>query len=139
MSEEAPTEFDVALATTPAPMPEGSLAERIAATVEDFGINAPPGFVLRMERELHREAFKLAGEALHRLSLRLPRKSAAAVALARVIRGGEGESLREAGRRCGVSAVAILKAERRIRTRARLTPLPFIEDGQTVQSHRGPS
>jgi hypothetical protein len=127
MNEDRPTEFEVALDQTPAPMPEASLAERIAATVEDFGLLVPPGFVLTMERELHREAFKLAGEALHRLSLRLPRHSTAGIALARIIRGPEGKSLREAGRDCGVSGVAILKAERRIQARLRLAVPSLVE------------
>ena len=121
------TEFDVALATTPAaPLPELSEAELIADTLAEHGSEPTPALVTALEQIIHRSAFRLAGEALHRLSLRLPKNSAAAAALARIIRGPEGESLREAGRRCGVSAVAVLKAERRIRTRARLTLDPLL-------------
>ena len=129
MNEQS--KYEVALATTPGPSRELTEAEAIAAAIEDAGVPAPPGLVLTLERLVHRLAFRLAGEALHRLSLRLPKKSAAGVALARVIRGPEGESLREAGRRCRVSHVAILKAEKRLEKALRLPPSPPL-DGNAV-------
>jgi hypothetical protein len=107
-------------------MPEPSEAELIAAALEDAGIVAPPALIFDLERLLHRMSYRMAGEALARLSLRLPRHSTAGVALARIIRGSEGESLREAGRRCRVSHVAILKLERRLRRQLRLPPAPLV-------------
>jgi hypothetical protein len=127
VNENALTEYDIALATTPTPDPTRSEAELIAGVLEDAGIVAPPALVFDLERLLHRMSYRMAGEALARLSLRLPRHSAAGVALARIIRGPEGESLREAGRGCGVSGVAILKAERRIQARLRLAVPPLVE------------
>jgi DNA-directed RNA polymerase specialized sigma24 family protein len=123
-------------------MPEANEAEQVAAVLEDAGIAAPPALVFDLERLLHRLAYRLAGEALHRLSLRLPRHSAAGVALARIIRGPEGESLREAARRCGASGVAVWKAEKRIRQHLRLTPPAtcrndFRDDGKKDRGGRG--
>src|SRR6266700_1970893 len=123
MSEQA-SQFEIALNEVAAPEPERSEAELVADILEAFGVIASRELVLDLERLVDRLAFRRAGEALHRLSLRLPRNSVAGIALARVIRGAEGQSLREAGRQCGVSGVAILKAERRIRKHTRLTVHP---------------
>jgi hypothetical protein len=109
------SEFEVCLDQTPAPRPEVSEAERIAELLEQHGIDARRELVLDLEKILTRLSFKMAGEALRRFALRLPENSAAAVALRRVMLGPGEETTREAGRRCKVSHVAILKAEKRIR------------------------
>ena len=115
MSDSHSSEFDVALATVAAPTPEPSEAQLISDTLAEAGYEVPEHVVFELDKLIDALAMRRAGEALHQLSLRLPRKSAAGAALARVIRGSEGESLRQAGKRCGVSQVAILKAEKRIR------------------------
>ena len=119
MSEAS--QFEIALNEVAAPVPERSEAEEVCGLLADHGVDAPRELVLALERLIDRLAFRRAGEALHRLSLRLPSNTVAGIALARVIRGAE-EPVRESAKRCKVSHVAILRAEKRIRKHLRLPP-----------------
>jgi hypothetical protein len=114
------SEYDIALEQTAAPQPEASDGELIADLLAEHGVEPLPTLVLAVEHLAMRLAYKMAAEALRHWLLSLPRTSAAAAALRRVILNSRDESLRESGRHCGVSHVAILKAEKRLERALRL-------------------
>jgi hypothetical protein len=107
--------FDVALATVAAPeLPLDPCQELENLLLEHFAI-APPALIESLDKLIERHAYALAGEALRRLLKKIPANTASAVALRRVLSGDREETTREAGKRCGVSHVAVLKAEKRLR------------------------
>jgi hypothetical protein len=94
-------------------------AELLEDLLASYGVEPTKPLVLSLERLVSRLSYKLAGEAVRHWLLSLPRTSAAAAALRRVLLHARDESAREAGRRAGVSHTAILKAERRLERQLR--------------------
>jgi DNA-directed RNA polymerase specialized sigma24 family protein len=109
-----PSQFEVCLDRVAAPSPAVSDAEEIAELLARHDIDARRELVLALDALLTRLAYRLGSEAVRRWLLSLPRKSAAAAALRRVLLHTKDETAREAGRCAGVSHTAILKAEKRL-------------------------
>jgi DNA polymerase III psi subunit len=114
-----PTQFEVCLDIVATPPRELSDAELLEDLLASYGVEPTKPLVLSLERLVSRLSYKLAGEAVRHWLLSLPRTSAAAAALRRVLLHARDESAREAGRRAGVSHTAILKAERRLERQLR--------------------
>ena len=123
MSDQHPSEFDVAVSRTPAPLPPPNEAEEIADLLESHGVCCARELVQSIERLTHKLAFRLAAEGLRRVLRSLP-PSPANVAVERAVLG-DGETLAEAAARAGCSRQAIHKAE--AKARARLTSAALIE------------
>jgi hypothetical protein len=70
MSEKS--EFEIAIETTPAPLPMPTFAEQVAGILEASDIQAPPAVVLEIEKLANRESFRRAGEAISTILGRLP-------------------------------------------------------------------
>jgi hypothetical protein len=116
-----PSEFEIAVDRTPAPPRELCDAEILADLLASHGVEPLAPLVLDVERFVARASYRLAGEAVRHWLLCLPRTSAAAAALRRVILNSRDESLRESGRCCRVSHVSIIRAEKRLAARLQVT------------------
>jgi hypothetical protein len=73
-----------------------------------------------LEGAIDRIANHRAGYVLAQLAAKLE-KTAAGLALCRVLSGSDGQSLRAAAQEAGISAPALLKQERRIKKKLELT------------------
>jgi DNA-directed RNA polymerase specialized sigma24 family protein len=116
MSDTPLTEYEVAIETTAAPEPPLSFREAVEDAL--LNANAPVGNVCRLTEAVETlardEALTLAGEAIRSILARLPDDCAASAALRRVV-SGDATSLRECGRRAGVSGKTVHKHEQKIR------------------------
>jgi hypothetical protein len=83
----AETEFEVSLATYPAPIPEATLAERIEQHLLDNGIEGSRQLILDLERLLDVHAYRLAAEGLRRILRAIGERTPSMCALERVILG----------------------------------------------------
>ena len=127
MNEDRPSQFEVALDQTPAPMPEPSEAEQIADTLAEYGIEPTTAQVVAVERLVHRLAFRLASEGWRRLLRSLGQRPVNR-ALERVILGDGGKSLADDAGEVGCSKQNLDYHIKRLQKRlSHLTAEPLIE------------
>jgi hypothetical protein len=129
MDDQSPGEFDIALATTPAPAPEPLRRDLLDDLLFQAGLAPTPALLDAIEKLYDTpagEAEALAFEILLNVADAL-RSSVFGTAFARVLRGHHGESLKEAAERLRRTETVICRTEKLIRSILRATAPLLVE------------
>jgi hypothetical protein len=117
MNQGAATEFDVALATVAAPMPDVSLEAALIEALQDVGciIPDPRRAIAAIEPILDRIGDQRAADGLHAIISRLKGKKGDEIKLA--LLGTMGKSLQRSANELGVSKQTLFTNIQRLRRR----------------------